>query len=103
MNLSRSFSLCGGKHRRMCSLLPSHDTSTPLQSQVGSPLIAAAATTTGSAMFLLGCTYIPLFKMGIILCANTTLSLFFAMGFLAALLDLAGPTSTPVVVGQIVA
>merc|ERR1711865_439338 len=33
--------------------------------EVGSPLIAAAATTTGSAIFLLGCTYIPLFKMGL--------------------------------------
>ena len=42
-----------------------------------------------------------LHKMGIILCANTTLSLIFAMGFLAALLDLAGPTSTPVVVGRL--
>ncbi|CEM39628.1 unnamed protein product [Vitrella brassicaformis CCMP3155] len=59
--------------------------------QTGISILAAAGTTLGSCAFLFFCTIRLFVQFGIVVFANTTLSLLFALLFFAALLAIAGP------------
>jgi len=59
--------------------------------QTGTSVLAASITTLGASFFLFFC-YIQVFvKIGIVIAANTFLSIFFALFFFAPLLMLCGP------------
>ena len=54
--------------------------------EVGSPVFAAALTTLGAALFLLGCIMVPFVKIGTVLSLNTSFSCVASLIFMPCLL-----------------
>merc|ERR1712187_710750 len=62
---------------------------------MGGAIVSAAVSTIGSSLFLLCCTITIFIKLGLVIIAVTTLSIFFTLIALPAVMILFGPSRNP--------
>jgi hypothetical protein len=63
--------------------------------KVGGAIISSTVSTIGSSLFLLGCTLTIFLKLGLVVIVVTTLSIFFTLVALPAVMMLLGPSRDP--------